>query len=117
MIKNLGSRKLGRTSAHKRSMLRNMATSLFKHEKVTTTLPKAKELVSYSEKLITKAMPGDLNAKRSIACEIKDKTVIKKMFDVLISRYEKRRGGYTRILRVGVRPGDNAKMAIVKLVD
>ena len=83
MIKNLGSRKLGKTSAHKRSMLRNLATSLFKHEKITTTLPKAKELVSYSERLITKARPGDLNARRAIACEIKDKVVTKKIFDVL----------------------------------
>jgi len=116
MIKNLGARKLSVTSSHKRSMLRNLATSLFQHEKITTTIARAKELVSFSERLITSARPGDMNAKRRISGDIKDKLIQKKLFEVLVPRYQNRAGGYTRILRVGFRKGDNAEMAIVKLV-
>jgi len=116
MIKNLGGRKLSVTSAHKRSMLRNLATSLFQHEKIQTTIARAKELVSFSEKLITSARPGDMNAKRRIAQDITDKAIQKKLFEVLVPRYQGRPGGYTRIFRAGFRKGDNAEMAIVKLM-
>jgi large subunit ribosomal protein L17 len=116
MIKNLGARKLSVTSSHKRSMLRNLATSLFQHEKIKTTLSRAKELVSFSEKLITSARPADMNAKRKISGDIKDQLVQKKLFEVLVPRYQGRAGGYTRIFKAGFRKGDNAEMAIVKLV-
>ncbi|MFH1368603.1 MAG: 50S ribosomal protein L17 [Elusimicrobiota bacterium] len=116
MIKNLGARKLSVTSSHRRSMLRNMATSLFQHEKVETTLARAKELVSFSEKLITTAKPSDLNAKRAFSRDIKNADVQKKVFDVLVPRYKDRKGGYTRIYRLGSRVGDNAQMALVKLI-
>jgi len=97
-------------------MLRNLATSLFQHEKITTTVARAKELVSFAEKLITSARPGDLNAKRRISGDIKDQLVQKKLFEVLVPRYQSRAGGYTRIIRVGNRKGDNAEMVIVKLM-
>lgn len=116
MIKNLGYRKLGRTSAHRRAMLRNMATSLFQHEKIETTVEKAKELRRYSEKLITLARPSDLNARRAISKEIKNKNIQNKLFDTLVPRYQERKGGYTQIFRLGHRVGDNADMAIIKLV-
>ncbi|MCX5778591.1 MAG: 50S ribosomal protein L17 [Elusimicrobia bacterium] len=116
MIKNLNGSKLGRTSAHKRALLRNLATSLFLHEKIQTTQAKAKELVRYAEKLITKARPADLNARRAIKGEIQDEIVYKKMFDVLVPRYQTRTGGYTQIYKTGTRVGDRAEMALVKLV-
>ena len=116
MIKNLGGRKLSVTAAHRRSMLRNMAESLFLHEKITTTLARAKEVARFSEKLITAARPCDMNAKRKISADIKDQVVAKKLFEVLVPRYQSRAGGYTRILKVGNRKGDNAEIAIVKLV-
>ncbi|MDR2772440.1 MAG: 50S ribosomal protein L17 [Elusimicrobiota bacterium] len=116
MIKNHNGSKLGITTSHKKAMLRNLSTSLFLHETITTTLPKAKELVRYSEKLITKAKKSDLNAIKAIHSEIKNKDVIKKVFDVLVPRYKDRNGGYTQILKVGSRRGDNADIAIVKLI-
>ena len=116
MIKCHNGSKLGVTSSHKKAMLRNLATELFLHEKITTTLPKAKELVSYSEKLVTKAKKGDLSAIRALHGEISNKDVVKKVFDVLVPRYKERNGGYTQILKVGPRRGDNAEMAIVKMV-
>ena len=116
MIKNLGGRKLSVTSSHRRSMLRNLAQSLFTHEKIKTTLARAKEVARFSEKLITSARPGDMNAKRKIAKDIKDQVVTKKLFEVLVPRYQSRPGGYTRILKAGYRKGDNAEIAIVKLV-
>lgn len=116
MIKSHNGSKLGVTSSHKKAMLRNLATELFLHEKITTTLPKAKELVSYSEKLLTKAKKGDLSAIRALHGEISNKDVVKKVFDVLAPRYKERNGGYTQILKVGPRRGDSAEMAIVKLV-
>jgi large subunit ribosomal protein L17 len=116
MIKNHNGSKLGVTSSHKRAMLRSLAAELFLHEKITTTLPKAKELVSYCEKLVTKAKPGDLNAKKAIHGEINNKDVVKKVFEVLAPRYKERKGGYTQILKIGPRRGDSAEMAIVRLV-
>ncbi len=116
MIKNHNGSKLGVTASHKRAMLRSLSTGLFLHEKITTTLPKAKELVSYSEKLITKAKKADLNAIKALHSEITDKDAVKKVFDVLVPRYKDRNGGYTQIIRAGFRRGDSADIAIVKLV-
>ncbi|MDR3196126.1 MAG: 50S ribosomal protein L17 [Endomicrobium sp.] len=116
MIKTYNGSKLGVTSSHKKAMLRNLATQLFLHEKIETTLPKAKELVSYSEKLLTKAKKADLSAIRAVSGEIRSKDVVKKIFAVLAPRYKERNGGYTQILKVGTRRGDSADVAIVKLV-
>ena len=116
MTKNLGHRKLSVNTSHRLAMLRNMSTSLFQHEKVSTTLSKAKELKSFSEKIITSAKPLDINARRAVERHVKDAVVLKKIFDVLVPRYKERHGGYTRIFRVGNRAGDNAKIAIVKLI-
>jgi large subunit ribosomal protein L17 len=116
MIKTYNGSKLGVTSSHKKALLRNLATELFLHEKITTTLPKAKELVSYAEKLVTKAKKADLSAIRAINNQIHNKDIAKKIFDVLVPRYKERQGGYTQILKVGTRRGDSAEVAIVKLV-
>ncbi|MDR2437047.1 MAG: 50S ribosomal protein L17 [Endomicrobium sp.] len=116
MIKTYNGSKLGVTSSHKKAMLRNLASQLFLHEKIETTLPKAKELVSYSEKLLTKAKKADLSTIRAISGEINNKNVVKKVFDVLAPRYKDRKGGYTQILKVGPRRGDSASVAIVQLV-
>jgi large subunit ribosomal protein L17 len=116
MIKTYNGSKLGVTSSHKKAILRNLATALFLHEKIKTTLPKAKELVSYSEKLLTKAKKTDLNAIRAISAEIHNKKVVKKVFDVLAPRYKERNGGYTQVLKIGTRRGDSANIAIVKLI-
>jgi large subunit ribosomal protein L17 len=116
MIKNHHRKKLSRTPAHRRALLRNLATALFQHEKIETTLSKAKELASYSEKLITKARENDLNAKRAFNSEIGDEQVRKKMFEVLVPRYQGRNGGYTRIFKVGTRRGDSAEVAIITLL-
>ncbi len=116
MIKNYNTRKLGRTSSHRKAMLRNLATSLFLHEKITTTLPKAKELMRYSDRLISDAKPNDLVAKKLIAAEISNEEVRKKIRDVLVPRYSKRAGGYSKIYKIGPRTGDRAEMAIVKLI-
>ncbi|MDE2293070.1 MAG: 50S ribosomal protein L17 [Elusimicrobia bacterium] len=113
MIKTLGGRRLGRTSSHKRALLRNMATSLFLHEKVETTIMKAKELRPYAEKLITHAKHGKHYLVRR---EIHDRTAYKKLFDVLAQRYQERPGGYTQIFRLGARAGDNAPAGLIKLV-
>jgi large subunit ribosomal protein L17 len=116
MIKTYNGSKLGVTSSHKKAMLRNLATQLLLHEKIETTLPKAKELVSYCEKLLTKAKEEDLNAIRALSSKINSKDVVKKVFDVLVPRYKNRNGGYTQILKAGTRRGDSASIAIVKLI-
>jgi len=114
MIKNTGYRKLGKTPSHKNAMLKNMATSIILHEEVKTTLPKAKEVRRVVEGLITLAKANDhVNVKNTL----KDKNAYKKLFDVLAPRYQNRAGGFTRIYRAGVRQGDNAQVAIIKLVD
>jgi large subunit ribosomal protein L17 len=113
MVKQLGGRKLGVTSAHRRMILRNMATSLFFHEKVETTLAKAKELRPFAEKLITQAKKGRHDMVRPY---IQDKKVYRKLFDVLAPRYAERTGGYTRILRLMPRSGDNSKRGLIALV-
>jgi len=109
-------RKLGRTAAHKRALLRNLATSLFKHGRITTTLAKSKELIPYAEGLISKAKGGTLHDRRQILAEIKDKKVTKKLFDEILSSQVERQGGYIRAIKKGPRLGDAAQMAIVELI-
>jgi large subunit ribosomal protein L17 len=118
MRHRVGFRKLGRITPHRIALLRNLATALFERERIRTTLMKAKELRPYAEKLITQAKRDDdrLHARRLVAREIHDLTVVKKLFDDLGPRYASRPGGYTRILRLGFRRGDAAEMAIVELL-
>src|SRR5262245_31512007 len=116
MRHNVGLRKLGRTSSHRRALLRNLTTSLFRHERVRTTLPKAKELRPFAEKLITLARRDDLHARRLVLRQVDDKEVVKKLFSTLGPRFAARPGGYTRTLRLGPRQGDGAEMALVELV-
>jgi large subunit ribosomal protein L17 len=116
MIKTYNGSKLGITSSHKKALFRNLARELFLHEKIMTTLPKAKELVSYSEKLLTKAKKADLSAIRAISSVINSKVVVKKIFSVLVPRYINRNGGYTQIIKVKIRRGDSANIAMVKLI-
>ena len=111
--KSIGRRQLGITSSHRRSLLRNMATSLFKHERIETTLAKAKELRPYAEKLITHAKKGEHFMVRR---QIHDKVVYNKLFEVLAPRFAQRPGGYTRILKIAPRIGDNAKLGLIMLV-
>lgn len=113
MVKQLGGRKLGMTSSHRRAMLRNMATSLFLHEKVETTITKAKELRPFAEKLITSAKKGKHYIVRRY---IQDKMVYKKLFDVLAPRYASRPGGYCRIVRLVPRLGDASKRGQISLI-
>ncbi len=112
-----GHRKLNRTAEHRKAMFANMACSLIEHEQIKTTLPKAKELKPYFEKLITLAKRGDLHARRLAASQIRQGAAVKKLFDVLGARYQDRKGGYARVLRAGFRYGDMAPMAIIELVD
>jgi large subunit ribosomal protein L17 len=118
MRHKVGFRKLGRVTPHRTALLRNLATALFERERIRTTLMKAKELRPYAEKLITQAKRDDdrLHARRLVAREIHDLTIVKKLFDDLGARYASRPGGYTRILRLGPRRGDGAEMAIVELL-
>jgi len=111
-------RKLGRVTSHRLALLRNLATSLFERERIQTTLMKAKELRPFAERLITLAKrEGDrLHARRLVARDLRDRAVVKKLFDTLGARYATRPGGYTRILRLGPRKGDGAEMAIVELL-
>lgn len=110
-------RKLGRTSSHRMAMLRNMVTDFFEKEKIITTVPKAKELRPYAEKLITLGKQESLHARRRALSVIRRKSVVHKLFDTLAPRYADRNGGYTRIIRLGqFRKGDNAELAIIELV-
>ena len=110
-------RKLNRTWQHRKAMFANMSTSLIIHEQIVTTLPKAKELRSVVDKLITLGKRGDLHARRLAASRLKDPEAVKKLMDVLGPRYAERPGGYTRVLKAGFRYGDNAPMAVIELVD
>jgi large subunit ribosomal protein L17 len=109
-------RQLSRTTAHKRAMLRNMATSLFRHERVVTTNAKAKELRPFAERLITLARRGDLHARRQVERHIKDREVAGRLFGEIGPRFASRPGGYTRILKIGHRPGDGAELARIELL-
>ena len=110
-------RRFSRTPEHRRAMFASMAAALIKHEQIVTTLPKAKDLRPVVEKLITKAKRGDLHARRQVMADLRDETMLKKLFDVLGPRYQGRPGGYTRVLKAGFRYGDNAPMAVIELVD
>ena len=110
-------RKLGRTAQHRRATLRNMATSLFRHERIETTTAKAKELRPYAERLITLAKRGDLHARRQASAKVQDREVLGKLFDDIGPRFSQRPGGYTRILKLGHRKGDAAEMSLIELVD
>lgn len=116
MRHKLDHRKLGRTSEHRRAMLRNMATSLFRHDRIETTLEKAKELRRYAEKLITLAKKDTLHSRRLAATKISDPEVLQKLFGTLGPLYANRPGGYTRIVKLGARRGDNAEVAFIELV-
>ncbi len=117
MRHKIGHRKLQRPTAHRTAMLRNMAASLIKHEQIATTLPKAKELRPYVEKLITLAKRGGLSNRRLAQSRLMDETQLKKLFDILSVRYADRNGGYARVIRAGFRAQDAAAMAIIELVD
>src|SRR5487761_2523096 len=110
-------RKFNRHSDHRRAMLANLAASLIKHEQITTTLPKAKDLRPVVEKLVTLGKRGDLHARRQAIAQMKDVALVRKLFDVLGPRYKERNGGYTRVLKAGFRYGDNAAMAVIEFVD
>lgn len=110
-------RQLSRTSTHRRAMLNNMATSLFEHGRVVTTEAKAKELRPFAEKLITLARRGDLHARRLVERKIKDREVLSRLFTEIGPRFAARPGGYTRILKLGHRPGDGADVARIELLD
>ena len=110
-------RRLGRKTSHRIAMFRNMVTSFFNHEKITTTDAKAKELRPIAEKLITLAKRGDLHARRLAASYIRDTKTVAKLFSQIAPRYQERDGGYTRIIKLGIRPGDNAEISIIELVE
>ncbi|MGB1160913.1 MAG: 50S ribosomal protein L17 [Alphaproteobacteria bacterium] len=118
MRHRMSGRKLNRTSTHRKAMFANMAVALLKHEQIKTTLPKAKDLRRYVERLITLGKKGTLAARRQALSQLhNDNAIAQKLFDELASRYEKREGGYTRVLKAGFRYGDMAPMAFIELVD
>jgi len=117
MRHRVGGRKLQRTSAHRAALFRNMAAALIKHEQITTTLAKAKELRPYAEKLVTLAKKGGLSNRRLAHARLLDDAQLTKLFDVLATRYAGRNGGYTRVVKAGIRMSDAASMAIIEFVD
>ena len=117
MKHNITHRKLNRTSSHRKALLMNLSNALIKHEQITTTLPKAKELRPFVEKIITLGKNGDLESRRKAVAILQDQKNTKKIFDVFADRYKERSGGYTRIIKIGNRFGDNAPTAVIELVD
>ena len=117
MRHGISQRKLSRKSGHRKALFRNMAAALIKHEQIQTTLPKAKELRPYVEKLITLAKRGGLSNRRLAHARLLDDAQLRKLFDVLAERYADRDGGYTRIIKAGYRASDASQMAIIELVD
>ena len=117
MKHNITHRKLNRTTSHRKALLMNLSNALIKHEQITTTLPKAKELRPFVEKMITLGKKGDLESRRKAISILQDEKNIKKIFDIFAPRYKERAGGYTRIVKIGNRFGDNAPTAIIELVD
>jgi len=111
-----GYRKLGRTSSHRAALLKNLSIALIKHEKIETTVEKAKELRRYFEKLLTTAKKGDFNAHRAVFASLQDKESTKKLIEEIAPRYNERNGGYTRIIKTRTRRGDAASMAFIELV-
>ena len=110
-------RRFNRTHEHRKAMFANLCQALIKHEQITTTLPKAKDLRPVVEKLVTLGKRGDLHARRQAIAQIKDVALVRKLFDTLGPRYKERHGGYTRVLKAGFRYGDNAAMAVIEFVD
>jgi large subunit ribosomal protein L17 len=110
-------RSFSRTSAHRRAMFDNLCHALLKHEQISTTLPKAKDLRPVVERLITLGKRGGLHARRQAIAEIRDVAMVRKLFDVLAPRYQERHGGYTRVLKAGFRYGDSAARAVIEFVD
>lgn len=118
MRHRISGRKLNRTSSHRKAMFRNMACALIKHEQITTTLPKAKELRPVVEKLVTLGKRGGLHARRQALSRLNNDTVmVEKLFSTLAERYGERPGGYTRVMKAGFRYGDNAPLAVIELID
>jgi len=110
-------RRFNRTAEHRKAMFANMCQAIIKHEQITTTLPKAKDLRPVIEKLVTLGKRGDLHARRQAIAQIKDVVMVRKLFDILGRRYKERNGGYTRVMKAGFRFGDNAPMAVIEFVD
>ena len=117
MKHNISHRKLNRTSSHRKALLMNLSNALLKHEQITTTLPKAKELRPFVEKIISLGKKGDLHSRRKANSLLKDEKNIKRIFEVFSKRYQDRNGGFTRIIKLGNRYGDNAPTAVIELVD
>ena len=117
MKHNIKNKKLNKTSSHRKAMFMNMSNALIKHEQITTTLAKAKELRRFVEKIVTLGKKGDLFSRRKAASILQDQKMSKKVFDVLAERYKVRSGGYTRIIKLGNRYGDNAPTAVIEFVD
>jgi len=117
MRHNKSGRRLGRKTSHREAMFRNMVTSLFSHEKITTTDAKAKEIRSVAEKMITLGKRGDLHSIRLAASFIREKSVVSKLFSTIAPRYKERPGGYTRIIKLGTRNGDAAPLSMIELVE
>tara|TARA_Y100000022_G_C13219823_1_gene361799 strand:+ start:21 stop:458 length:438 start_codon:yes stop_codon:yes gene_type:complete len=117
MKHNIKNKKLNKTSSHRKAMFMNMSNALIKHEQITTTLAKAKELRRFVEKIVTLGKKGDLFSRRKAVSILQDQKMSKKVFDVLAERYKARAGGYTRIVKLGNRYGDNAPTAVIEFVD
>ena len=117
MRHKLGYRKLNRTSEHRKALFKSMLNSLIKYEQITTTLPKAKELKPKIDKVITLGKKNNLQSKKSLFAELQSKLSVEKLSKILSQRYEKRKGGYSRVIRSGYRYGDDAPMAVIELVD
>ena len=117
MKHNIKNKKLNKTTSHRKAMFMNMTNALIKHEQITTTLAKAKELRRFVEKIITLGKKGDLLSRRKSIAVLQDNKMSKKVFDILADRYKNRNGGYTRIIKIGNRFGDNAPTAVIELVD
>ena len=117
MMHNVAGKRLQRNSGHRRALRMNFTVSLLLHERVVTTLPKAKDLRPVVEKLVTLGKKGDLAARRQAIAQIGDEAQVKKLFDVLAKRYAERNGGYTRVLKAGFRHGDSAPRAVIEFVD
>ena len=117
MKHNIGHRKLNRTSSHRKSLLMNLSNALIKHEQITTTLTKAKELRPFVEKIVTLGKRGDLESRRKAIAILQDNRMTTKIFNTFADRYKDRKGGYTRIVKIGNRYGDNAPTAVIEFVD
>src|ERR1044072_8204591 len=117
MRHGMSGRKLARKSGHRKAMFANLANALIKHEQISTTLPKAKDLRPIVERLVTLGKRGDLHARRQAIAQLQDEAIVRKLFDVLAPRYAERQGGYTRVLKAGFRHGDSAPVGVIEFVD